>query len=482
MKKNLRSLSTILLLILSLTSSAQKAALSTLLSDSSMMHGSLSLYAADTRTGDIVLESNPVKSLIPASILKLVTSAAAIEMLGPDYTFKTTLAYTGTLNRNTGRLTGDIIIKGGGDPAFLSKRFEDHYKDLLSTWIAEIKKAGITKVEGRVITDDSRYDYQPVPAKWLWEDLGNYYGAGAYGLSVFENTYEIHLNRSSGSYTPVISDIVPTECRSELSNWLISEGTSDKGFVFAAPYGKEGWMAGTVPADLNDFYLEASVSDPPLLFASILNSMLEKDGISTAEEPSTTRLLKKEEISGYVTIADAVSPPLSLIIEALNHESINLYAEHLLKELGKKFRNNGSTASGLEVITEFLLKAGIDMSGMFIEDGSGLSPLNSVNAREMSGLLIYMKEKGSYFNDYFSSLPSAGKEGTLKNYFRDQVFESRLNAKSGSMTRVRSYAGYITTLKGRNIAFSVIINNYTGPSRLIISSIENIIKEIILYN
>jgi len=100
----------------------------------------------------------------------------------------------------------------------------------------------------------------------------------------------------------------------------------------------------------------------------------------------------------------------------------------------------------------------------------------------MSGLLIYMKEKGTYFNDYFSSLPSAGKEGTLKNYFRDQVFESRLNAKSGSMTRVRSYAGYITTLKGRNIAFSVIINNYTGPSRLIISSIENIIKEIILYN
>jgi serine-type D-Ala-D-Ala carboxypeptidase/endopeptidase (penicillin-binding protein 4) len=482
MKKTRRTFPILLLLILSYNLSAQKAALSALLSDSSMMHGSISFYAADTRTGDVIIENNSSGSLIPASIMKLVTSAAAIEMLGPDYTFKTSVGYTGTLNRNTGRLTGDIIIKGGGDPAFLSKRFEDHYKDLLSDWIGEIRKAGITKVEGRVITDDSRYDFQPVPPKWLWEDAGNYYGAGAYGLSLFDNTYEIHLNGSPGSNRPVISDVVPSECRSELSNWLISDGTSDKGYVFAAPYSKEGWLAGTVPADLNGFYLEASVSDPPLLFASILNSMLEKNGISVDGQPSTVRLMKTGSVSSYVTLADAVSPPLYEIIEALNHESINLYAEHLLKELGKKFRDNGSTASGLEVVTEFLLKAGIDMSGMFIEDGSGLSPLNSVNAREMTALLIYMRENGRYFREYFSSLPAAGKEGTLKSYFKDQVFESRLNAKSGSMTRVRSYAGYITTSSGKNIAFSVIINNYTGPSKHIISSIESILKEIILYN
>jgi len=482
MKGYCRSLYIFVFIAISIQSSGQNGALSTLLSDSSMMHASVSLYAADTETGRIILENNSAKSLIPASIMKLVTSAVVLELLGPGHTFRTTIGYTGSLDRNTGSLKGDIILKGGGDPAFLSERFADHYKDLISRWIDEIKKAGIKKIEGRIITDDSYYDFQPVPAKWLWEDAGNYYGAGAYGLSLYENTYEIYFKRLPGSNSPVISEIVPEECRSELSNWLVSAGTSDKGYVFAAPYSTNGWLAGTIPENLGGFSLEASISDPPLLFSRILHSRLKNEGISITGEPATVRLMKSGPINNYSAITDAVSPPLSALIEALNHESINLYAEHLLKELGKKFRANGSTASGLEVIREFLEKAGIEMSGMFIEDGSGLSPLNSVNAKEMTALLKYMKENGKHFSEYYSSLPAAGREGTLKNVFRDQVFDSRLSAKSGSMTRVRSYAGYITALSGKSIAFTVIINNYTGPSKNLISSIENIIREIILYN
>jgi D-alanyl-D-alanine carboxypeptidase/D-alanyl-D-alanine-endopeptidase (penicillin-binding protein 4) len=118
---------------------------------------------------------------------------------------------------------------------------------------------------------------------------------------------------------------------------------------------------------------------------------------------------------------------------------------------------------------------------MFIEDGSGLSPLNAINSEELVNLLRFMKRKGKYFSEYYSSLPEAGKEGTLKNYFRDPVFDSRLKAKSGSMTRVKNYAGYFTTVSGKNMIFSIIINNYTGTSQHIISGIEGIIKEIILY-
>jgi D-alanyl-D-alanine carboxypeptidase/D-alanyl-D-alanine-endopeptidase (penicillin-binding protein 4) len=117
---------------------------------------------------------------------------------------------------------------------------------------------------------------------------------------------------------------------------------------------------------------------------------------------------------------------------------------------------------------------------MFIEDGSGLSPVNSINAREMVNMLSYMKSSGKYFTAYINSLPYAGIEGTLKNYFRDPVFSSRLKAKSGSMTRVRSYAGYFTTIAGEEIVFTVIVNNYMGPSRDIVSRIEEIIKEIII--
>jgi len=464
-----------------LCSFSQERSVETFLSDTSMMHASVSLCVADAETGSVIMEYNPGKSLIPASVMKLVTSAAALELLGSQYTFKTIIGYTGSLNKRSGRLTGNIIIKGGGDPALGSKYFADHYQDFLSRWVTEIKKQGIRKIYGKIITDDSYYDFLPVPAKWLWEDAGNYYGAGAYGLSVYDNTYEIHLKSTSDSSRMVISGIIPSECRYELSNRLVAAGTSGEGYVFAAPYSTNGWIAGSIPVTTEDFVLKASVADPPLLIAKMLNERLETSGISISEDPTTIRLEKKNLSGEVFPIAETISPPLCIIIEVLNHESVNLYAEHLVKELGKVYRNEGSTAAGIEIIMEFLQNAGIETDGMFIEDGSGLSPLNAINSEELVNLLRFMKRKGKYFSEYYSSLPEAGKEGTLKNYFRDPVFDSRLKAKSGSMTRVKNYAGYFTTVSGKNMIFSIIINNYTGTSQHIISGIEGIIKEIILY-
>ena len=232
---------------------------------------------------------------------------------------------------------------------------------------------------------------------------------------------------------------------------------------------------------MDDFVLKASIADPPRLIAKMINKKLESAGIIVSGEPTTTRL-EMESITGkFVMITETFSPPVAKIIEVLNHESVNLYAEHLIKELGKKYRKTGSTAAGVEVIKDFLNNAGIKTDGMFIEDGSGLSPVNSINSKELVNLLYYMKINGRYFSEYFSSLPDAGKEGTLKNYFRDPVFESRLKAKSGSMTRVKSYAGYFTTQSGKQMIFSIIVNNFSGPSNNIISHIEELIKEIILY-
>ena len=185
----------IILLFIPLILSGQEKALDLLLADSSMKSSSVSICILNAVNGETVFQFHAEKSLMPASVLKLVTSSAALELLGPDYRFKTEIGYTGNLNKRTSRLTGDLVIKGGGDPALGSEYFKDHYNNFLKNWIIEIRKLGINKVEGRVIVDDSRYDYQPVPAKWLWEDAGNYYGAGAYGLSVFDNTFEIHFRR-----------------------------------------------------------------------------------------------------------------------------------------------------------------------------------------------------------------------------------------------------------------------------------------------
>ena len=141
--------------------------------------------------------------------LSLLTSAAALELLGPGYCFKTQLGYTGNLNKSTGLLTGDIVIKGGGDPALGSQYFKDHYRNFLTDWITTIKKLGIKKIEGRIIADDTRYDNQPVPPKWIWEDIGNYYGAGTYGLSVFDNMFEIHFRTYGEGSIPEITRHCP---------------------------------------------------------------------------------------------------------------------------------------------------------------------------------------------------------------------------------------------------------------------------------
>lgn len=469
-------------LTLSIFSQENQGSLEKFLSDTSLAHASVSIYIADPENGEVLSEYNSAKSLVPASVMKLITSAAALELLGSSYTFKTTIGYTGKFNKKSGKLKGDIVITGGGDPALGSEYFADHYQNFSDKWVTEIINMGIKKIEGKVITDDSYYDFQPVPAKWLWEDIGNYYGAGVYGLSVFDNTYKIHLKTISDNSHVTITGIVPAECSPILSNQLIASGTTEEGIVYATPYWKYGWLTGTIPTNTDDYVLDASITDPPQLIAEILTNKLEDEGMFIYDYPSTVRLEHKSVAGKVIPIIETVSPPLSDIIKVLNHESVNLYAEHLTKELGKKYKNNGSTASGIEVVIDFLKNAGIKTDGFFIEDGSGLSPSNSINTSELVRLLMYMQNHGKYFPEYFSSLPEAGKNGTLKNYFTDTAFESRFRAKSGSMTRVRSYAGYLTTQSGRKLAFGIIMNNFSGTSQSTIPLIEEYIKEIILKN
>jgi serine-type D-Ala-D-Ala carboxypeptidase/endopeptidase (penicillin-binding protein 4) len=477
-----RNLALIFLIVKSLTAFSQEKAFSVFLSDSCMRNAGVSFSVITADSAKVVFCYNSEKSLIPASVLKLVTSSAALEILGPDHIFKTRLGYSGTLNKRSGKLNGDIIIRGGGDPALGSSRFAGIYNDFTGLWVKGIKDAGIRKVSGRVITDDSYFDYLPVPAKWLWEDAGNYYGAGAYGLSVYDNSYEIHFRTSADSLSQIITGINPKECNFEFKNWLVAAGTSDEGYIFAAPYSTNGWLAGSIPVSPDDYTLMASIADPPLIMAKVLDNKLRSEKIMIADSPSTSRLLQSGPAEGFVEITSTSSPPLSDIIVALNHESVNLYAEHLAKELAKVNGKGGSTEAGIKVINEFLANAGINTNGVFLEDGSGLSPLDAVNSSAMTSLLFYMKNKGKYFREFYASLPEAGKEGTLKNRFRDPVFEGRLVAKSGSMTRVRSYAGYIHALSGKDLVFCIIVNNFSGASAPVISGIEEILAETIRNN
>lgn len=449
------------------------------LADSTMEHARVSFCLVDAGNGEKIFEHDSEKSLIPGSVLKLLTTAAALEILGPDHRFRTIIGYTGKINGRTGTLDGDIIITGGGDPCLGSENFRQHYGEFADNWISEINNAGIKKINGRVITDDSYFDYHPVPAKWLWEDIGNYYGAGAYGLSVFDNTCEILLACLPGPSKPVVIGFSPEECRIDYFNHLSATGTKDAAFVFAAPYTETGSLEGTIPASGPEFILKGSIADPPLLMARIIDRKLKESGTEITCPPSTTRLTGKGSYETFVVINEILSPCLKDIIEVTNHKSINLYAEHLLKEMGRICRGKGTSESGLEVITGFIEGTGRDTKGIFMEDGSGLSLLNAISSEQVVALLTYMKRNGKYFKEFYSSFPEAGKEGTLRNYFKDPLFGADFKVKSGSMTRVRSYAGYLTALSGKELIFCIIVNNFNGSSGLTVSYIEEILKDII---
>jgi D-alanyl-D-alanine carboxypeptidase/D-alanyl-D-alanine-endopeptidase (penicillin-binding protein 4) len=225
--------------------------------------------------------------------------------------------------------------------------------------------------------------------------------------------------------------------------------------------------------------MRASIPDPPLMAAKMLSQRMKAENIEITGIATTARIENLTNIN-ITHLAQTNSPELRAITEILNKESVNLYADTFTKELGKQFRGNGSLFDGTKVIMEFLGNAGVDTSGFFIEDGSGLSARSAVNAEGIATLLIYMRNNGKYFQDYLFSLPDAGQNGTLAQLFTDKVFVSNLKAKGGSMTRVRCYSGYFTTKSGKSLVFSMLVNNFQGTSRNVTRHIEETLKEIIL--
>lgn len=469
-----------LLILFPFPAGSQEPFIRKFLSDSSLTNALVSLTIIDSHTGGIVASWNSKKVLTGASVTKLLTTAAALELLGPDYRFKTSVGYTGEFSGKNGVLNGDLVISGGGDPSLGSERFPQYYKDIFEIWTIAVKDYGIRKIRGRVLTDDTRYDYEPVPGGWVWEDIGNYYGAGVYGLSLYDNTLKIIFRTSGEGTVPVIIGTDPPETGINYVNFLTASGNSDQGYVFTAPYSSRGWISGSIPVNRNNFELKASIPDPPLLAANLLTEKLIKGGVKISGKPSTFRL---DKISGKIFLipeSEIESPPLREIIKVLNSESVNLYAEHLLKEMGLVVMGKGTAEAGIEAIKEFLGRAGIDCAGLSLTDGSGLSPGNLLNSEILAKLLLYMKEHSRNYDIFFSSLPAAGKEGTLKNAFRDTLFDGRLRAKSGSMTRVKSFAGYLTTSSGMEMIFSIIINGYTGTQAAVTARIEETLKHIIM--
>lgn len=426
-----------------------------------LKNASISFYAIDLSTKEVIAGVSPTTSLVPASTTKLVTTASALELLNPNTRFYTQLKYRGTIDTITKVLNGNIIIEGGGDPCLGSSRFASYYGEFVKEWASTIKNLGIDSINGNVIADATIFTQQVTPSTWVWGDLGNYYGASPSGLSVYDNTcvVEFQSGKNNGDSTTItcVKPFVPDFL---IENQVKSINTTkDESYFFGGPFQENRLVKGGIPLNKKEFDVKGSIPDPAKLIAFELDMELRFLGVKIKDKYTTLSSSNSLSYENLTLITKTSSPRLIEIINLTNTYSVNLYAEHLVNHIGLKKYKSGEPESGTIAITEFWKEKGVDTDGFYINDGSGLSRFNAMSAKHMVGILDYMKQSEN-FNLFYKSLPIAGKTGTIRSIGKKTFAENNLRAKSGYMTRVRSYAGYVTTKSGREVAFAIIVNNY----------------------
>ena len=438
-------------------------------------HATVGIHVVDLESGKQIYDLNADKLMIPASTLKLVTSATALELLGPDYRFKTVIGYTGKIENKT--LKGNLVIKGGGDPALGSEYFQEHYfnTNFLKVWTEKIRNTGIESINGNLILDISLYDSEKIPPTWIWEDMGNYYGAVSSALSVYDNLFRITFRspQKAGKPTKIIA-VFPVIEGIILQNEVVSsEVNRDLAFVFGSPFDNNRVIRGSIPKNRRAFTIKASIPQPQKLLGLQLKNALADEGIFLTGEIKTENSNKQN----YKPIYIQYSPQLAEIVKILNEESVNLFAEHLVKQISAEIKGKGNRQDGIEILQDFWQNKGFKKEDWFIEDGSGLSHFNAVSPATFTKLLAYMATESDNSLVFLNSLPMPGN-GTMI-YFNESKFpENSLKAKSGSMTRVRCYAGYLTTDAGSEVAFSVMVNHFSGTHLQLIRHIEELFFQI----
>jgi D-alanyl-D-alanine carboxypeptidase/D-alanyl-D-alanine-endopeptidase (penicillin-binding protein 4) len=438
----------------------------------SLKHGQWSVFAYNTNSNKILIDLNSEKSLIPASNVKIVTSAAAIALLGEDVVFHTYLEYSGIITKK-GELNGNIYIRGEGDPTLGSLKMNGvlPLDSLYQSWIRKIKKLNISTINGKIIADDSYLDFMPLPGEWIWMDIGNYFAPPTSGLSIHENMYTLFFK--SPDKLNIIAEVLRTEpIIPGLSFYNMMRTakvkTGSKAFIYGAPGQYHRILAGFIPAGKGEYSIEGSLPDPALFSAQYLKMKLEQAMISVKGKATAFRDI--HQLDEERQIIDLVkSPPLKNIIYRMNKNSVNLYAEQLIKILAKKIKGIGSLEKGIEAIVEWLKSKKISTTGLFIHDGSGLSRSNGCTTRFLVELLTVIS-KEEYFKTFYDSFPIVGDindQGNLKKMCKGTQAACNVHAKTGTMERVRCISGYVHTLSDELLCFSIMANNYTGRSKII---------------
>lgn len=449
---------------------------------------SFSLLVKTLDEGKTIYAYDSLRYLTPASVLKTITTATALELLGSDYRFPTALEYDGELAE--GILHGNLYIKGSGDPSLGSAHLKDkassrtlEENDFLSTWLAAIRQAGIREIRGAVVADESIFDTEGISGKTVYEDVGSYYGAGSYGLSVFDNLYRLYLETGAPGSRPQIQKTVPDLPSLRFHNHLQARtAASDSSFILGAPFAADRYLYGMVPAHRKSYVLKGDIPDPALFLAAYLTRQLRAHSIPVTGEPGCYRLWKeagKWHSQPRKTLITTYSPPLEELVRITNHASHNLYADALLKTLGLAYRPApkeilSSFERGVRVVRAYWEEKGLDAASLCLYDGSGLAPADKLTTGFLVDLLRHMACQSTEAESFIHSLPLAGQKGTVAHFLKGSELQGKVRLKSGSMSGVKGYAGYVEK-GGKYYAVALLVNNYTLEGRQLNKAIENLL-------
>lgn len=450
--------------------------------DTLFQNAVVGIYAEDYK-GRCVAQWNPDLPLLTASTLKTITTGAALELLGKDYRFSTRIAYSGEIRDSI--LIGNLYIIGGGDPTLGSNApLAYPIEDVFSQWREGISSLGIKEIFGTIVADDRYFIDEMIPDSWTWGNIGETYGCGPSGLCFRENTQQLFISPGKGVGAPVIIDSLypqipnqkikiqmkTTEANSKYSSWYYTQEIT-----------LDSELHGTLPINREKATPTFSTKHPHLGCAKEFEKYLAMHGIKC----HTTIVDGKDlpaDLPAPKIITTTYSPTLTDIINETNLVSNNLYAENLFKAIGKEVTGVGSYDSARVAVNRYFTSKGLSLRGYTQDDGSGLSRENYVSPRFFCNY-YKMMSKSNTFALYLDSFPTPGEDrGTLKNVLKDESDEikGRIHAKSGSLSCVRCYAGYIDTDKGV-IRFAILVNNYSAKLSQMQPKIEGFMKELSIY-
>lgn len=443
-------------------------------------------------SGKIIFEHNAGKYFNPASNAKLYSVALALDRLGADYRIKTSLYSTARPNA-TGTLKGDLIIYGRGDPVMTASLNEGDYFKPFEPLLRQLTNAGVRRIEGDIVGDESYFATPPIGAGWEWDDLQEYYGAEVSALTINDNALDLFVKPAEHVGAPCRVMTGPVTPFVTLMNRIQTapKGTEARVVVYR-PVGENViYISGRLPADHKGYKGSVSVHNPAGLFANLFKDALARRGITVTGRARTIDWKYREvtpiDFTKLIELGFVESLPLKDIVRETLKPSQNLYAQLLLLQVGAHqgqgaaaqkpdAQSNGDAVArsqslaatdpqmtteqmGVQAMNNFLAEVGVKKGDVLLEEGSGLSRKDVITPNATIALLTYMN-RHRHAEFYQAGLPIAGVDGTLQNRMKGTAAAGNARAKTGSLRYVYTLSGYVTSAAGERFAFSIMLNNY----------------------